>query len=167
MSLENKKDFQCATHVEEPLMLGTHYFTLTTTSHEQENRRKKMFNSMLFEIIAQASNFAGAIGGIIAAIGVLRVLATQKRALEHVEISLQLEGEDSAIALPLEMLRKDISRAELLGRLGMALKNQGQRFSLKALSTPAFMQSVNEVVEGKTSKLVIPCTKEEIEQFAV
>jgi len=147
-------------------MRGSHYFTLTVIDHEQENRRKKMFNSLLFEIVAQTSNFAGAIGGIIAAIGVLRMLATQKRALEHVEVALRLEGENSTVALPLEMLRKDISRAELLGRLGMALKNQGQRFSLKALSTPAFMRSVNEVVEGKTSTLVIPCTKEEIDQFA-
>jgi len=125
-----------------------------------------MFTSMFFEIVAQASNLAGAIGGIIAAVGVLRMLATQKRALEHVEVALRLEGEDSAIPLPLEMLRKDISRAELLGRLGMALKNQGQRFSLRAMSTSAFMRSLNEVVEGKTSTLVIPCTKEELDQFA-
>ena len=48
-----------------------------------------MFNSVFFEIVAQASNFAGAIGGIIAAIGVLRMLATQKRALEHVEVELK------------------------------------------------------------------------------
>jgi len=125
-----------------------------------------MFNNIVFEIIAQASNIAGAIGGIVAAIGVVKMLAAQRRALEHVEVQLRLEGEDSTVALPLEMLRKDISRAELLGRLGMALKNQGQRFSLRAMSTPAFMRSVNEVVEGKTSTLVIPCTKEEIDQFA-
>jgi len=129
-------------------------------------RRKKMFNNIVFEFIAQASNIAGAIGGIVAAIGVVKMLATQRRAMEHVEVQLRLEGEDSTVALPLEMLRKDISRAELLGRLGMALKNQGQRFSLKAMSTPAFMRSVNEVVEGKTSTLVIPCTKEELDQFA-
>jgi len=125
-----------------------------------------MFNNIVFEIIAQASNIAGAIGGIVAAIGVVKMLAAQRRALEHVEVQLRLEGEDSTVALPLEMLRKDISRAELLGRLGMALKNQGQRFSLRAMSTPAFMRSVNEVVEGKTSTLVIPCTKEELDQFA-
>ena len=125
-----------------------------------------MFNSMFFEIIAQASNIAGAIGGIVAAIGVVKMLATQRRAMEHVEVQLLLEGEGSTIVLPLEMLRKDISRAELLGRLGMALKNQGQRFSLRAMSTSAFMRSLNEVVEGKTSTLVIPCTKEELDQFA-
>jgi len=126
-----------------------------------------MFNHIVFEVIAQASNIAGAIGGIVAAIGVVKMLATQRRALEHVEVQLRLEGEGRTVALPLEMLRKDISRAELLGRLGMALKNQGQRFSLKALSTPAFMRAVNEVVEGRTSTLVIPCTKEELDQFAV
>lgn len=124
-----------------------------------------MFDNFAFEIIGQASNFAGAIGGIVAAIGVVKMLATQRRALEHVEVQLRLEGENSTIALPLEMLRKDISRAELLGRLGMALKNQGQRFTLKALSTPKFMRAVNEVVEGRTSALIIPCTKEELDQF--
>ena len=48
----------------------------------------------------------------------------------------------------------------------MACRDQGQRYSLRAMSTPAFMRAINEVVEGKSSTLVIPCTKEELDQFA-
>jgi hypothetical protein len=126
-----------------------------------------MFNSYFFEVVGQVSNLAGAIGGIVAAFGALKVLRAQKRALEGVTITLVLQGHGAERELPLEMLRKDVSRAELLGRLGMALKNQGQRFSLAALSTPAFMRAVNEVAEGKTSNLIIPCTEQEMEQFAI
>lgn len=127
----------------------------------------EMFESPFFGIIGQISNIAGAVGGIVSAIGVVKLRAAQRRALEHVEVQLLLEGEDRTFALPLEMLRKDISRAELLGRLGMATRNQGQRYSLRAMSTPAFMRAINEVVEGKSSTLVILCTKEELDQFAV
>lgn len=121
---------------------------------------------MLMEIIGHVSNVAGAIGGIVAAIGVLKVLAAQRRQAERVEVALRLVGEDQSVTLPLEMLRKDVSRAELLGRLGMLpMRQKGQRFSIQSLSTPAFMRAVNEVVEGNSSILVIHASREEFDQF--
>jgi hypothetical protein len=121
----------------------------------------------LLDAIGQFSDFAGACGGLASAAGIFTMLRERLRSLERIEILLKIEGEGFSGELPLEMLRKDVSRAELLGRLGMALKNQGQRFALKALSTPAFMRAINDVAEGKSSVLVIPCSREEAEQFAV
>jgi len=120
-----------------------------------------------FEILGQVSDLAGAIGGIVAAIGVLKMLAAQRRALEHVRVVLRLEEQGGgSVTLPLEMLRRDVSRAELLGRIGMLpMRQKGTRFAIRALASPAFMRAVNEVVEGKTSILVIPATQEEVEQF--
>ena len=127
-----------------------------------------MFNSLFFEIIAQASNFAGAIGGIIAAIGVVKMLAAQRRQTEPVRVQLRLQADGRSVELPVHMRRKDITRAELLGRLGMLpMKQKGARFSLRALSTPSFMEAVNEVAEGNTSVLVIPASQEELDQFDV
>ena len=70
-----------------------------------------MFESPFFEIIGQISNIAGAIGGVVSAVGVVVLRAAQRRALEHVEIQLLLEGEDRTFALPLEMLSARTFRA--------------------------------------------------------
>ena len=134
------------------------------TSKKKETH---MFSNIVFEIIAQASNIAGPSAASSRPSASGKCSPPSVALAEHVEVQLRLEGEDSTVALPLEMLRKDISRAEPSDVSVWPLKNQGQRFSrLKAMSTPAFMRSVNEVVEGKTSTLVIPCTKEELDQFA-
>ena len=126
-----------------------------------------MFREIL-EVIGQVSNLAGAIGGIIAAFGVIKMLAAQRRQAENVVVALRLEGEEGTIDLPLEMLRRDVSRAELLGRIGMLpMRQKGARFAIRSLSTPAFMRAVNEVVEGRISTLVIPATSGEIEQFDI
>ena len=126
-----------------------------------------MFREIL-EVIGQVSNLAGAIGGIIAAFGVIKMLAAQRRQAENVVVALRLEGEEGTIDLPLEMLRRDVSRAELWGRIGMLpMRQKGARFAIRSLSTPAFMRAVNEVVEGRISTLVIPATSGEIEQFDI
>ena len=126
-----------------------------------------MFREIL-EVIGQVSNLAGAIGGIIAAFGVIKMLAAQRRQAENVVVALRLEGEEGTIDLPLEMLRRDVSRAELLGRIGMLpMRQKGARVAIRSLSTPAFMRAVNEVVEGRISTLVIPATSGEIEQFDI
>jgi len=119
----------------------------------------------LLEIIGQMSNLTGAIGGIISAIGIIKMLAVQRRQAGRVEVCLQ--GEDGqSVVLPLEMTRRDVSRAEILGRIGMLpMRQKGARFSLRALSTKEFLVGINMVVGGKTSMLIIPANKEEVEQF--
>ncbi|MFH1235936.1 MAG: hypothetical protein V1685_03285 [Parcubacteria group bacterium] len=120
----------------------------------------------ILEVVGHVSNMAGAIGGIVAAIGVAKMLASQRKQAGKVEVRLVLPGEDRSVVLPLELLRRDVSRAELLGRIGMLpMRNKGARFSIRAFSTSAFMRALNEVVEGQTSTLQIPATSEELEQF--
>lgn len=105
-----------------------------------------------------------------AAFGVGRLRAAVRRASETVAVTLAItEGEgDRKVELPLSLLRRDVTRAELLGRIGMLpMREAGRRFSLRALSSPAFLAGINEVAEGKTSRLVIPATTEEIEQFDI
>ncbi|OGR85787.1 MAG: hypothetical protein A2901_01595 [Elusimicrobia bacterium RIFCSPLOWO2_01_FULL_54_10] len=122
----------------------------------------------LLEVVAHISNIAGAAGGIVAAVGVFKMLAAQSRAAEPVRVQLRLAADGRSVELPVHMRRRDITRAELLGRLGMLpMKQKGARFSLRALSTPSFMEAVNEVQEGNTSVLVIPATMEELDQFDI
>jgi len=87
-----------------------------------------------------------------------------------VSIKLVLVDGSYEVALPLPMLRKDISRAEILGRLGMipinpnkALSQRG--FVIKSMATPAFIEDIMSVQLGEADTIKILCTKEEIEQF--
>lgn len=111
------------------------------------------------------SNFFGFLGGIFATLAWLKLRAVDKLN-EKVEIVLKLEGNESEITLPLELRRRDVTRAEVLGRLGMLpMAEKGNRFSLRFLSTTDFFKGLNDVAENKTDTLVIPCTEEEINQF--
>lgn len=66
------------------------------------------------------------------------------------------------------MRRRDLTRAEILGRLGMVpMKQPGKRFAIRHLATPEFIRAINEVVDRKTSELVIPCSQEEFDQFDI
>lgn len=120
-----------------------------------------------FSFVGQVADLAGAVGGVFAAFGVFRLMAAEKRLKQHVQVVLKLQGEDGkSITLPLELVRRDVSRAELLGRIGMLpMREKGARFSIRAISSPATMRELNTVVEGKSSTIVIPVTGEEIEQF--
>lgn len=121
----------------------------------------------IFDVIGQVADLAGAVGGVFAAFGVLRLMAAERRLKERVEVVLKLQGDDGkSIILPLELLRRDVSRAELLGRLGMLpMREKGSRFAIRSFSSPAIIRELNAVVEGKSSTIVIPVSTEEIEQF--
>ncbi len=118
----------------------------------------------LLEIVGNVSNIVGAIGGIVAAIGTIKMITTQKRGSENVRVAL-VSG-SVTLDLPLEIKRRDCSRGEVLGRIGMLpMRQKGSRFSIRSLSEGSFLKSINSVVEGKTSTLKIIATKEEVEQF--
>ena len=81
-------------------------------------------------------------------------------------MTLSLQGGSQSVPLPLELRRRDVTRAELLGRLGMVpMAQPGKRFSIRHLATPEFIRGVNAIADGETSSLVIPVTVDELEQF--
>lgn len=117
-------------------------------------------------VLGIVSNLLQVGGAVFAAL----IWVNQRRALraasESVSVLLTLVEGAQEVLLPLEIVRRDVSRAELLGRIGMLpMRSKGARFSLRALSTPAFMREVNKVVAGRSATLRVPCTREELEQF--
>ena len=90
-----------------------------------------------------------------------------ERLNQYVTVKLVCCGND--IELPVELLRGELTRAELLERLGMIpMKDKGHRFSLAYLNTPNFLHEINliKLAEGN-AVLIIPCDKDEFEQFDV
>ena len=82
-------------------------------------------------------------------------------------ITVVLQSGGKRIELPVELRRAELSRAEVLGRIGMIpMKESGKRFSLEYLNTPEFLRQLNQVITGQGEAiLTIPCKNEELEQF--
>lgn len=116
--------------------------------------------------LSWAANALQVGGAVFAALIWANQRRMERAAKESVSVLLTLEEEGREIPLPLEIIRRDVSRAEILGRIGMLpMRSKGARFSLRALPTPAFMRALNNVVAGRTATLRVPCTREELEQF--
>ena len=85
------------------------------------------------------------------------------------KISVVLSYGVEKLELPVEIRRKEFSRAEILGRIGMIpLKKTGKRFSLGYLNSVEFLKQINQINEGDgDSILTIPCNETEFSQFAL
>lgn len=87
---------------------------------------------------------------------------------QEIEIKLVLETENQEKTLPISIKRRELSRAEVLGRLGMMpMKEAGKRFALAYLSTPAFLDQIDLAqIASRPTTITIPCSNGEFEQFA-
>jgi len=80
-----------------------------------------------------------------------------------------LQNGADRLELPVELRRAELTRSEVLGRIGMiTMKSKGQRFSLEYLNQPDFLRQINTI--AKTSEdgiLTIPCKADELAQFDI
>lgn len=65
----------------------------------------------------------------------------------------------------ISIIRKHITRSEVLGILGVVQKNSKERYNIAYLSQTRFFDDLYEIQIGKSDKLVIEITDEELEQF--
>lgn len=91
----------------------------------------------------------------------------RERARQNKLVTVVLQHGAERIVLPVEIRRAELTRAEILGRIGMLpMRQKGARFSLSYLSSPEFLRRINEIASGTDDTvLTISCTSEEIEQF--
>jgi len=79
-------------------------------------------------------------------------------------ITIILKSGDKEHKLPTTIQRRWLTRAELLGRLGMI--NQGKRFDISFLNTPEFYNHLDEIADGKDAMtLTIELTDAEYQQL--
>jgi hypothetical protein len=122
------------------------------------------------------ADLIGVVGGIYAFLAWYRVKSLQKDLAEdrksknnQIEVKLRLIDGKAEIQLPVELRREELTRAELLGRIGMMpMKEKGKRFSIEYLSEREFLRKLYQLaISNKVSELIIPCSKEELEQFDI
>ena len=92
----------------------------------------------------------------------------QIRQNQLVQIKLQY-GKQSYDLPVLQLRRGELTRAEILGRIGMIpmrTKEKGKRFEIRYVNTAEFLQQINQILDGnKDGILTIPCTEQEFNQF--
>ncbi len=67
--------------------------------------------------------------------------------------------------LNLDIIRKNISRAELQGILGVFRKDTNKNYDVEYLSTIEFLDSIYRVQKSKEDKLIIKLQEDELKQF--
>jgi len=89
----------------------------------------------------------------------------RKRQNKKVTVTLQYGAKQ--IKLPIALRRSELTRAEVLGRIGMIpMREKGKRFSIAYLNTSEFLKQINSIIENSTDEiLTIPCDEREFHQF--
>jgi len=124
----------------------------------------------LFSIVADFISIIGAIFALFAWLKARELQKQREQENQHQNRKIQvvLQYGSEKIELPVQLRRAELTRSEILGRLGMIpLKKEGkERFSLKYLNTPEFFRQMNQIIEGRgEGVLTIACTADEFEQF--
>ncbi len=92
--------------------------------------------------------------------------AEQKRMNEVIELMIYVTNGSESITLPITIRRCEVSRAEVLGRIGMIpMRQRGQRFTLAYCASMGFCEAISGIVAGHATSLLIPATQEELNQF--
>ena len=93
----------------------------------------------------------------------------KERLNQQIKVILWLAESQRQIVLPVHLRRHELTRAELLGRIGMIpRKNKGNFFALSYCHSPSFFKELNRIQSSdKEENLVIHCSIEEMEQFDV
>jgi hypothetical protein len=73
---------------------------------------------------------------------------------------------DEKIELPVPLLRTELTRQEVLGRIGMIPRKTKAPYSIRYLNTVDFWEQLTQVMEGTGDGIIsISLKEEELEQF--
>lgn len=129
--------------------------------------------------LSLASDVIGVLGGIFAFFAWLQTFRLRKeyereRKRQNARIKVIMSYGKEKYELPFDLRRSELTRSELLGRLGMIpvkknSKGQEQkRFSISHLNSEEFFKRLNDLITGSGDDvLIIPCERKEYEQFDI
>ncbi|WP_418179166.1 hypothetical protein ACNSOO_10220 [Aliarcobacter lanthieri] len=113
----------------------------------------------LFEEIIKYLDYATIIFAFLAMFGAFYNIYNFKKRLEKVEIYFN----DEKLAIPL--IRKECTRAEILGLLGIFRKDMSKQFHIEFMGTLSYLNLIMDIQKNKIDTLKIEITNKELEQF--
>ena len=124
------------------------------------------------EWLSSTADMIGILGAVFALFAwwqarQLRATLAHEQQRQRKKVTLVLAHGAELYELPIELQRAEITRAEVMGVLGMLpMKVPRTRFSIGYVSTKDFLDDINDIVTSEGDRrLRIPCQKEEFEQF--
>lgn len=99
----------------------------------------------------------------------LRQELDKERARQNKKVMVVLQNGGERLELPMELRRAELTRSEVLGRIGMIpMKEKGRRFSVEYVNQTDFLRKIDIIARSSDDDiLTIPCTAEELAQFDV
>lgn len=123
-------------------------------------------------LIADAIGILGAVFALFAWWQARQIREDQlkERIRQNQLVQIKLQHGNQSYDLPVLQLRRgELTRAEVLGRIGMIPmkgREKGKRFEIRYVNTAEFLQQINQILDGnKDGMLTIPCTEQEFAQF--
>ncbi|EGW21678.1 hypothetical protein [Methylobacter tundripaludum] len=121
----------------------------------------------MWDLIDKLATIIGLIAAAIAAWNALKLRkeTEQRWQKENEQIYVILRSPSQKIRLPVEIKRRDFTRSELLGYIGMLPLIEGKtRFNLNFTSTAEFSQQL-EIIRQAGVEFIISCDESELDQF--
>lgn len=81
------------------------------------------------------------------------------------KIKIYFLVDNKKIDTKLSLLRKDFSRSELMGVLGMIQKDQDKRFKISYFQNPAILEEIQKIQKGNGEEFSIKLSKDEFDKF--
>ena len=109
----------------------------------------------------------GLVTGVVSIIIWVYLLRKEKKDNDLIAISLVVPALDFKATLPGKIRRKNLTRAELQGMLGiLPMQKAGSRYQLDVLNDPAFFDRLEQAqVDRDMKEVEIVCEPSDLEQF--
>lgn len=122
---------------------------------------------MTWDFLDKFGIVIGLITGLVTVAIWIHLLRKESRDNKLISISLAVPELEFKATLPGKIRRKNLTRAELQGMLGMLpMKTMGQRYQLDALNDGAFFDDLeNAQIDRDIKEIEIVCKPQELEQF--
>ena len=105
---------------------------------------------------------------IVTVLGVLYALYKHYRQSQPIKLLFKVvDKNDKLIDIPLSLTRRNVTRAELTGLMGMIQKDSTKRHNIVYTSNDNYLQSIYSIQNAKSSQLIINITSKELEQFDI
>ena len=105
---------------------------------------------------------------LVTAIAVFVNISTNKKfklkGLEKIKIYFEVNGEKEPTPR-FEIIRKDFTRAEIAGYLGVIQDNSQERYNINYLSSKKFFNDITEVQKGTLNEIIIVMDAEQQKKF--